>query len=128
MTSQDKEYFTIYFDSITGRLTRIEDRMTKLEDRSEALGDRMTKLEDRITQQESAINKIQSEQQIIINRLDIQDRLIWGGMGYITLLLTLLMFLQGLFKREKVSSDKENARPVFTLDAIKELLTFIKHE
>ena len=121
MTSSDKEYFTIYFDSITGRLMRIEDRMTALEDRT-------LKIEDRLTEQESAISKIQADQQIIINRLDIQDRLIWGGMGYLTLLLTLLMFLQGLLKREKVSSDKEDARPVFTLDAIKELLTFIKHE
>ena len=109
MTSSDQKFFTVYFDSINGRLTRIEDRMTNIEKRQEL--------------QENALMKIQSEQQIIINRIDVQDRLIWGGIGWFTLVITFMMFLQSFMTRGK---SEIKSKSIITLEAVKELMSVFK--
>ena len=107
MISSDKEFFTVYFDSINGRLTRIEERQGE---------------------QEEALMKIQSEQQLI-NRIDFQDRLIWGGFSCFTLIIMFMMFLQSFRDRNKSESKTDlSPKSILTWESVSELLHMIKHD
>ena len=106
MISSDKEFFTVYFDGINKRLTGIETRLTALE---------------------STVTELKAEQRVIINRIDIQDRLIWGGLGWLTFLITFTMFIQGLIQFRKTDS-KTESKSIITLEAVKELMNVFKPE
>ena len=122
MTSQDENFLVLNFNVITKQLEITLQNQNAMKSEIQALNARVSRLEN-------TVQEIRTTQDSIINRIDVQDRLIWGGISWVTFIVTFLMFMQSIFKREKSELKSESeSRNVFTVEAVKELLNIFRSE
>lgn len=119
MTSQDKEFFTIYFDNENGRLTRIEERMLALESSNQEI--------------RTEIIALAKEQTVTSSKVDMLERLLYGGLGLgfgiMTLVMTILtLWLNRKGDKQSVSKPESTSKSILTWESVKELILMMKRE